>query len=262
MPAALAGLPYPPPPEARYALYFLVAACCGSGSCERGWRDRAPREAEAGRHPARPALRDRPPGLMEVGAASEKAWRRRCSATPSPRRGRAPPSCSASPPPAARRSGGGGRRAAERKRAIAREQRRGCSASSGWGSLRRGDAWWPSSRRAGPPPGHSSCTRAGAGAGMAVSGRAGRRAPPGQLSDRSCTSSTSARNSSVAEVSSNWTASCPRRPRAWLGSGTRRARPPPRASPAARRSPPRPRRPGAAPRRRERAPAARPARCG
>jgi hypothetical protein len=76
MPRALAALPYPPPFEARYALYFLVAALLRLAIRnarlarleKKERRARAQARDSGGRHAAFAAT----PGFMEVGAGVGK----------------------------------------------------------------------------------------------------------------------------------------------------------------------------------------------
>ncbi|HTT70850.1 MAG TPA: hypothetical protein VMG32_06465 [Anaeromyxobacteraceae bacterium] len=68
LPGPLARLPYPPPPEARYALYFLCAALVRLAICDARVRavEKRVRRAAPPRRPGPFTLP--PPGLLEVGA--------------------------------------------------------------------------------------------------------------------------------------------------------------------------------------------------
>ncbi len=72
LPAALAALPCPPPVEARYALYFLLAALVRLAICGTRVRtlERRARRAAASRRARLFAVA--PPGLLEVGAGVGK----------------------------------------------------------------------------------------------------------------------------------------------------------------------------------------------
>ncbi|HUK66092.1 MAG TPA: hypothetical protein VLV17_04640 [Anaeromyxobacteraceae bacterium] len=67
LPAPLAVLPYPPPPEARYALYFLAAALLRLFICSARVRA-VERRARRVTLPRPGPFTLPPPGLLEVGA--------------------------------------------------------------------------------------------------------------------------------------------------------------------------------------------------
>lgn len=139
LPTPLAALPCPPPPEARYALYFLVAALLRLAICDARLRalERRARRAE------RRALGLARPGLAEVGAGVGKGVAevvlgdlmgallagatlllRFAASAPAP------------PQPAAAR-------AAERRRAARRERGRALGCIVGVGAICAGAAWLP-----------------------------------------------------------------------------------------------------------------------
>ncbi len=72
LPGALAALPFPPPAEARYALYFLLAVELRLTICAARVRalERRARRAAAARRTGPFAVA--PPGLLEVGAGVGK----------------------------------------------------------------------------------------------------------------------------------------------------------------------------------------------
>ena len=145
LPAALVALPYPPPPEARYALYFLVAALlrvailrARIGVLER--RERRARRAP--RRDLRFALA--PPGLIEVGAGIGKGVAEAMLGNPFAAAWAGAALLlrfAASRPPDD--PAVVARRAAERKRAIAREERRGALCIVGVGLVCVTACWWP-----------------------------------------------------------------------------------------------------------------------
>lgn len=145
LPAALAALPYPPPLEARYALYFLLAALlrvailgARVGALER--RERRARRVP--RRDVRFALA--PPGLIEMGAGIGKGVAEAMLGNPFAAAWAGAALLlrfAASRPPEDPTLVA--RRAAERKRAIAREQRRGVLCICGVGLVCVAACWWP-----------------------------------------------------------------------------------------------------------------------
>jgi len=146
MPAALVALPYPPPPEARYALYFLVAALLRVGILRSRVGALERRERRAKRVGTRRDLRFAiaPPGLIEVGAGIGKGVAEAMLGNPIAAAWAGAALllrfAAARPPddPAVV-----ARRAAERKRAIAREQRKGVLCIVGVGLVCVAASWWP-----------------------------------------------------------------------------------------------------------------------
>jgi hypothetical protein len=145
LPAALAALPYPPPLEARYALYFLVAALlrvailrARVGALER-------RERRAKRVPRREArFALAPPGLIEVGAGIGKGVAEAMLGNPFSAAWAGAALLlrfAASRPPEDPTLVA--RRAAERKRKIVLEQRRGALCIFGVGLVCVAACWWP-----------------------------------------------------------------------------------------------------------------------
>jgi hypothetical protein len=147
LPAALARLPYPPPVEARYALYFLAAALLRLAIRDARVRrlERKIRRAQGRDDRGRFATAVvGPPGLMEVGAGVGKGVAEVVLGGDLVGAGMAAAAVllkfivARREPPAM-----AVRRVAERQRAIARERRRALACVVGVGAACALGAWAP-----------------------------------------------------------------------------------------------------------------------
>jgi hypothetical protein len=143
LPAVLAALPCPPPVEARYALYFLLAVLLRLAICGARVRalERRARRAAAARRTGPFAVA--PPGLIEVGAGVGKGL---AEAVMGNFLGVALAGGALLLRMAATRPNGAGvaaRRTSEKRRAVARERRRAAWCIVGVGTVCVVAVWLP-----------------------------------------------------------------------------------------------------------------------
>ena len=142
LPAGLARLPYPPPPEALYALFFLAAALLRVLILRSRVAALERRTRRTPRRQARLALP--PPGLLEVGAGIGKGVAEAVM-------GNAVGAAWAGAALLLRAAAARGpedqavaaRRAAERRRAVEQERRSAALCVVGVGVICACAAWWP-----------------------------------------------------------------------------------------------------------------------